>query len=72
MCIGDDVSAPVSLDFSVPQGSVLGPQWFTIYTYPIRYIVMKYNLAYHVYADDTQIIYPSNLCSNIVFQPSNA
>ena len=31
------------------------PQWFTVYTSPVRDIILKYNLNYHVYADDTQL-----------------
>ena len=38
-----------------PQGSVLGPQWFTVHTFPFCHIILKYNLNYHVYADDTQL-----------------
>ena len=34
---------------------MLGPQWFTVYTSPVRDIILKYNLNYHVYADDTQL-----------------
>ena len=34
---------------------MLGPQWFTVYTSPVRDIIFKYNLNYHVYADDTQL-----------------
>ena len=49
------ISKPVILDYSVPQGSVLGPQWFTVYTSPVRDTILKYNLNYHVYADDTQL-----------------
>ena len=55
VCIGNVISKPVILDYSVPQGSVLGPQWFTVYTSPVRDIILKYNLNYHVYADDTQL-----------------
>ena len=32
---------------------MLGPQWFTVYTF--RDIILKYNLNCHVYADDTQL-----------------
>ena len=32
-----------------------GPHWFTVYTSPVRDIILKYNLNYHVYADDTQL-----------------
>ena len=48
------------LDYSVLQGSVLGPQWFTVYTSPVRDIILKYNLNYHVYADDTQLTFKSS------------
>ena len=52
------VTLSPSLLFSTilyPQGSVLGPQWFTVYTSPVRDIMLKYNLDYHVYTDDTQL-----------------
>ena len=39
----------------VPQGSVLGPVLFSIYTMPIQQIVQKYPLSYHKYADDIQL-----------------
>ena len=53
--VGDSSSDPVALNYSVPQGSVLGPQWFVVYTAPVRHIIQKYDLNYQVYADDTQI-----------------
>ena len=53
--IGTSTSQPTVLDYSVLQGSVLGPQWFTVYTYPGRDIIRSYNLNYHVYADGTQL-----------------
>ena len=35
--------------------SIVGPKCFTIYTIPIGRIIKKYNLRYHIYADDIQI-----------------
>ena len=34
---------------------VFGPQWFTLYTLPIRDIILNFNLNNHVYAADTQL-----------------
>ena len=53
--IGTSTSQPTVLDYSVLQGFVLGPQWFTVYAYPVRDIIRSYDLNYHVYADDTQL-----------------
>ena len=55
--IGEAVSQDQLLDFSVPQGSVLGPKAYCMYTKPIGDIIRRHGLMHHVYADDTQIYF---------------
>jgi hypothetical protein len=54
------------LKYGVPQGSVLGPVLFTLYSQQLSEIIKSYSMDHHKYADDTQLIdstFPANISS---------
>ena len=53
--INENSSDPVNLVFGVPQGSVLGPVLFVMYTRPLLSLIDTHSVLNQSFADDTQL-----------------
>ena len=48
-------SVPASVSCGVPQGSVLGPILFVLYTTTLSAVIARHSILHHSYADDSQL-----------------
>ena len=55
VCVLGEYSEKHPLKYGVPQGSVAGPPIFTAYAQPVAAIINRFQVAYHIYTDDTQL-----------------
>src|SRR6266516_1782748 len=53
--INNQRSDPILITTGIPQGSVLGPLLFSLYTSPISNIFTNSKVKFHLYADDDDI-----------------
>ena len=53
--INNSSSSPSQLMYSVPQGSVLGPILFGLYTTPLSDIIANHSVNHQLFANDTQL-----------------
>ena len=56
--LNNHLSNPKTLNYGVPQGSLLGPLFYILYIHPIDQIAIKHNFNIQIYADDCQIYKP--------------
>ena len=54
--IGHDSSQVGNMETGVPQGTILAPILFSIYTIELYHVLQKFDVSCHFYADDTRLL----------------
>ena len=54
VCISGEMSESVTLDYGVPQGSIIGSRAFTKYAQHVATVIRQHGFMFHIYADDIQ------------------
>ena len=57
--VGPDRSPMVVVLYGLPQGTILGPQMYILYTADLESILERHGVMLHLYADDTQLYHHS-------------
>ena len=68
VAVDNNCSNPQPAKFRVPQGSVLGPILFTMYTSPLSNTLIEFDFGFHFYTDDTQIYLSLDIKSDAPFE----
>ena len=68
VAVDNNCSNPQPVNFGVPQGSVLGPILFAMYTSLLSDILNEFDFGFQLYADDTQIYLSLDIKSDAPFE----
>ena len=63
-CVSETGIKSTASPLCCPQGTVLGPILFTIYTLLLEDIICSHNAGFHLYANDSQLYLACNDCQH--------